>query len=327
MGVMGSAPRVISVASQSEHTKKAHMKTQLITTAILTALATTALHGQSDDWKARAVSPVTNPLFFEDPMIRTEIRPIFAYHHIGSDLLDSLGLKGLGGGDVRVYAVQARYAVTDRLAIIATKDGYTDVDFDNLPGISKSGWNDLAAGLKYALIQNPEKDEIVTVGVKLELPTGNEKVFQGNGKGEWDVFVSGAKGFGNFRTIGSAGWRIPNSFDDESSIAHYSLQLEYRTCQWFIPFISANGITVVAAGNQKTLADTGVGIEGWQVEGFDLLNFGADSSDGFTQIVGGVGFRSQLCKWADFGFAYETSLTTPKALFDDRFTVDFVIRF
>ena len=324
---MGSAQETISLPTHSEITKQEHMKNQLITTALLTALTATVAYGQADDWKARAVSPVTNPLFFEDPHIRTEIRPIFAYHNIGSDLLDSLGLKGVGGGNVKVYAVQARFAVTDRLAIIATKDGYTDVDFDNRPSISKSGWNDLAAGLKYALIQDPEKDLIVTAGVKLELPTGNERVFQGNGSGEWDIFFSGAKGYQNFRAIGSAGWRIPNSFDDESSIAHYSLQLEYRTCSWFIPFVSANGITVVAAGKQSTLADTGVGIQGWEVEGFDLLNFGADSSDGFTQVVGGIGFRSQLCRWADFGFAYETSLTTPKALFDDRFTVDFVIRF
>jgi hypothetical protein len=324
---MGIARDAIRLRVQSELTKQEHMKNQLITTAILTALTATVAYGQSDDWKARAVSPVTNPLFFEDPHIRTEARPIFAYHHIGADLLDSLGLKGVGGGDVRVYAMQLRYAVTDRLAIIATKDGYTDIHFDHLPSLSKSGWNDLAAGLKYALIQDAEKDEILTAGVKIELPTGNERVFQGNGSGEWDLFLSGAKGYKNFRALGSVGWRIPNNFDDESSIAHYSLQFEYRTCKWFIPFVAANGITVVAAGNQSTLADTGVGIDGWKVEGFDLLNFGANNSDGFTQIVGGVGFRSQLCSWADLGFAYEKSLTTPKALFDDRFTVDFVIRF
>jgi hypothetical protein len=303
------------------------MKKQLVKTAVLVALASTALIAQGDDWRANAVSPVTNPLFFEDPHIRTEIRPIFAYHRIGSDMLDSLGLKGVSGGNAQVYAAQIRYAINDRLAIIATKDGYTEIDFDNLPGLSKGGWNDLAAGLKYAVVLDPEKDLIVTVGAKIELPTGNERVFQGNGSGEWDLFVSAAKGWNNFRTVGSVGWRIPNSFDDESSIAHYSLQFDYRTCKWFIPFVSANGITVAAAGQQTTLADYGVGISGLQVEGFDIINFGANSSDGFTQIVGGVGFRSQLCHWADFGFAYETSLTSPKALFDDRFTIDFVIRF
>jgi len=28
------------------------------------------------DWKAHTIAPVTNPIFFEDPVIRSEIRPI-----------------------------------------------------------------------------------------------------------------------------------------------------------------------------------------------------------------------------------------------------------
>ena len=30
------------------------------------------------DWKTNTISPVANPMYFEDPVIRTEIRPIFA---------------------------------------------------------------------------------------------------------------------------------------------------------------------------------------------------------------------------------------------------------
>ncbi|MBL9117687.1 MAG: hypothetical protein JNJ83_21955 [Verrucomicrobiaceae bacterium] len=30
------------------------------------------------DWKTNTISPVSNPIFFEDPVIRTELRPIFA---------------------------------------------------------------------------------------------------------------------------------------------------------------------------------------------------------------------------------------------------------
>ena len=63
-------------------------------------------------WKAHTISPVANPIFFEDAMIRSEIRPIFAYHRIDDGFL--------GGGDAQLYAVQIRYAITDRLALIAT---------------------------------------------------------------------------------------------------------------------------------------------------------------------------------------------------------------
>ena len=53
----------------------------------LAAFAPPAPGADAEDWKSRAVSPVANPLFFEDPHIRTEIRPIFAYHRIGDDLV------------------------------------------------------------------------------------------------------------------------------------------------------------------------------------------------------------------------------------------------
>src|SRR5688572_8992233 len=124
-------------------------------------------------WMDRSVSPVANPLFFEDPHARTEIRPIFAYHRIGDDLLDGAGLKGVSEGDARYYAVQVRWAVTDRLALIATKDGYLDTDFENVPSLSNDGWADIAFGAKYAVIRNEEKEFILTPGIKLEIPTGS----------------------------------------------------------------------------------------------------------------------------------------------------------
>jgi len=276
------------------------------------------LHGaDAEDWKTKAVSPVANPLFFEDPHIRTEVRPIFAYHRIADDLLDGAGLVGASEGTARYYALQIRWAVNDRLAIIATKDGYIDTDFDNAPALSDDGWADIGAGLKYALIKSDEHQFVLTPGFKFEIPLGNTRVFQGNGSGEWDVFISSVKNWGDFRALGSVGARIPNNFSEETASAHYSLQFDYYSCRWFIPFITASGMTVLSEGDGMPL----------DVEGFDLINFGSSDAQGFTQIVGGVGFRSRLHKNADLGFAYEKSLTTPKGLFDDRFTVDIVFHF
>ena len=69
------------------------------------------------DWKASTIAPVANPIFFEDPVIRSEIRPIFAYHRIDDGFIT-------GGGEAYLYALQLRYAITDRLAFIATQDGF-----------------------------------------------------------------------------------------------------------------------------------------------------------------------------------------------------------
>ena len=86
---------------------------------------------QGESWKDKTIAPVTNPLFFEAAQINTEIRPIFIHHELPTSFL--------GGGDANVYAVQARWAVNEKLALIATKDGYVDLDMP-AAGIKGSGW-------------------------------------------------------------------------------------------------------------------------------------------------------------------------------------------
>ena len=71
------------------------------------------------------ISPMTNPVYFEDPRNLTEARVIFINHQIPGSVL--------GGGDVQLLATQLRAAVTDRLSIIATKDGYIFAGADAPP--------------------------------------------------------------------------------------------------------------------------------------------------------------------------------------------------
>ena len=64
------------------------------------------------------VMPVGNFTYFEDPFITTDIRLMYVYHEIPDDSV-------LRGGQVHAVAVQIRVALTERLALIATKDGYS----------------------------------------------------------------------------------------------------------------------------------------------------------------------------------------------------------
>ena len=113
------------------------MKTITIASLILASSLSIAAAGTSKapvpapdiptgDWLDQTISPVTNPIFFEDPAIRTEIRPLFMHHRIDRDF-------ATGAGEVNLYALQLRYAVTGRLAINATKDGFIDL---NLGGVT-----------------------------------------------------------------------------------------------------------------------------------------------------------------------------------------------
>jgi hypothetical protein len=95
------------------------------------------------------------------------------------------------------------------------------------------------------------------------------------------------------------------------------LQADYYICSHFVPFVVANGYTVVKEG----------GLVPIDSEGYDLVNFGSSGASGSTQVTVGGGFRSQITESLDFGFAYTKSVSDQKGFIDDRFIVDFVIKF
>lgn len=258
-------------------------------------------------WKDHTISPVANPFFHEDAVIRSEIRPVFVHHNIDD--------RFLGGGDAQLYALQLRYALTDRLAIIATQDGYFDINNDAIG--DPEGWMDLALGVKYALIDNEASQFILTPGLTFKIPTGDREVFQGRGGGEWDLFVAAQKGFGDFHLSSNVGLRLPNNTQENSTLLHYSLMADYYTCRWFIPFVAFNAYTVLSEGSNIGLT----------TEGYDVINFGSSGADGVTQGTLAVGFRSRILKNVDLGFAYEKAVIEPNGLTDDRFTFDLSIRF
>lgn len=272
------------------------------------------------DWKSETISPVVNPIYFEDPFIRSEARPIFMEHRLPKNF-EFAGGKAPLGGDVQVYALQLRWAVTERLALIATKDGYIHMSPDKTLDHTK-GWANLAAGFKYAVVDMPESEFILTPGLTLELPTGNTDVEQGRGDGEWNVFVSSAKGFGTFHVTGNVGVRVPNNLDDQTVQSHYSVQLDYAVCPYFTPFFAANGYTVLSEGDHKLL-----GAVDLNTEMYDLINFGSTRAGGCTQVAVGGGFRSHLCQRVDLGFGYEAGITSPVGIFENRFTFDLIWHF
>lgn len=294
---------------------------------VLTLAASTAGVYAADttaNWLDNTISPVCNPIFFEDPRITSEVRPIYMDHLLPTTFYFNGGNVHLGG-QIQVEALQLRYAVNDRLAIIATKDGYIEYqpDYNNgLPTLAHHyGFADVGLGLKYSLIDDPEEQLIITPGVTVTVPTGSTDVFQGYGGGEWNVFVSAEKGFDKFHLTGNAGLRLPDNFAEQTAQLHYSLQADYQVCQYFIPFFAANGYTILSDGNHNLL---GVSLN---TELYDLINSGSTDARGTTQFTVGGGFRSRLVKDVDVGVAYEAGVVDPVGVFDSRITVDVIWRF
>lgn len=297
-------------------------KVQAGAAAVLVAAAAMAAQGADSggSWLDNTISPVANPIYFEDANITSEVHPVYLYQFL-PDTFDFAGGSVPLGGQVQVLAAQLRYAVNDRLAIIATKDGYVAFQPDHTLA-HHYGWADVAAGLKYAVVKDEENQLLVTPGVTVTVPTGSTDVWQGHGSGEENVFVSAEKGFDRFHILGNAGFIIPNDFSQNTAQLHYSLQLDYHVCQYFIPFFALNGYTVLSDGNQKLL-----GVVPLNTEGYDLINFGSTQASGTTQLTVGGGFRTRVVKDVDVGVAYEAGVVDPVGIFDSRVTVDFIWRF
>ena len=290
--------------------------------AVLTAALASRMNAADENsasWMNNTISPVANPILFEDPKVTTEVRPIYMYHSLPNTFNYSGGQVPLGG-QVQVTALQIRYALTERLGLIASKDGYIEFQPKNTLA-HEYGWADLAAGLKYELI-NDEKDQfIITPGFTLTVPTGGHNVYQGNGSGEWNLFVSAEKGFDRLHVTANTGFIIPNNFAESTSQLHYSAQVDYFVCQYFIPFAVANGYTILSNGNHNVLPVP------LNTEGYDLINFGSTDASGSTQFTVGGGARSRLVKNVDVGVAYELGVGNSVGIFHTRITADLIWRF
>jgi hypothetical protein len=258
-------------------------------------------------WTDRLMDPVTAPTLFESPVIATNLRPIAAFHALPDDSI-------FAGGDVQIVALQARWAVTDRLALIATKDGY--VQFNPDAGADESGLADIAAGVKYALVDDPDAGILVTPGITYEIASGDEDVFQGNGDGMLRPFVSAGWDLGPWNLLANVGYDFPLDDDAESTRFTWHAHADWQMTPNFFPLVEINGLTYTDDGAVLPV----------DFEGLDFFNLGSTMVDGNTLVTGALGARWRVGDSA-IGAAWEAPLTSREDLFDWRLTLDWVFWF
>jgi hypothetical protein len=266
------------------------------------------LHGSlGDGGFTHYAAPVSNPLFNETPYITTEARPMWLHQDIPTKL---------GGGDIDVFAVQIRVALTERLGFIATKDGWADIDFKT--GLDDDdGFANIAFGFKYAVVALRETNTLVTVAARYEAPSGGIKTtgvrLQGHGDGLVDLFVAAARTFGPVGLEANLGTQIACDMDADTSMLHWALHADYEVLERLYPFVELNGFTPIEDGNRTSLG----------VNGIDLVNLGATSSD--TVVTIAPGLRVRITDNVDVGGAFELPLTDANDLMDWRITTDLVL--
>lgn len=260
------------------------------------------------DFNDLLVDPITAPMTFETPVAHTSVNPMYIYHRLPSKSI-------FGGGNIQIWATQVRIAVTERLSLIATKDGHIDSNGEATP--DERGYADLAGGFKYAVIHDPDRGFILTPGLTYELTNGSRDVFQGNGEGLWRPFVSAGLDLDRWNLIAAFAMSLPVDGDAESQSVDYHFHASYELTDSIIPVLEVNGISYT--NNGRRLAAN--------FEGADLANLGSNNVDGNDLITGALGLRLKLGSSVQLGVAYEENLTSRKDIFESRVTVDALFKF
>lgn len=288
----------------------------------------------ADDFD-RFIMPVTNPVYSGDARNTTIIRPIYIYQNLPEKVRTTAGKVDVDG-NVNVFALAANLALTERFSIVAVKDGYVDCEPDHTLD-DHHGWADLAAGLQYSFIYDPEDSFILSGRLVYEAPTGSDQVYQGNGDGTVTPSVLFLKGVGDLQLSGSMGFVIPFDAGDENTLFQDSWHVSYAVTNWFRPLLELNHFYVLDSGHRDAPSlgldalgtskedDLVAGIA--EFNGCDLINLGGSNSEENRNLVTmAVGARFRVTKWLDIGTAYEFALTDDsKGMIEDRFQTDAVI--
>lgn len=275
-------------------------------------------------WAGEPIRPVSNPVLVDSPEVGTMVHPLVIYQ-AHPDVLDTTAGKVPAGGDFQVYAVQLEYAFNSDLSLIAVKDGYIDFNPDETLS-QEDGWADLSAGLKYVFMR--EEGLVASAKTVIELPVGDDDVWQGNGDGAIDPAVACVYQAGKWQFNGTVGGVIALN-NERSSSLYDSWHVSYEAAPNFFPLVELNHMRVMDEGDGGKRFD--VQAEGGvpsiaRFEGGDLINFGASNADDNADFVSlALGARYRINEAIDAGGAYEFPLTDEEAsLMDYRVTVDLV---
>lgn len=251
------------------------------------------------------VHPCTAPYFNENSFITTDLRLWYVYQKFDGD-------APLGDGHAQVAAAEVRVALTDRLQLVAYKDGYMWIDSDNL---EEDGWNDVAAGLKWNFYRDVPGQFHMAVGAGYQFPWGDADVLQNDS--ELRFWYSIDKGFDRLHFGATLNALLGVDEDDrwgQSDRLHWDLRADYRLTDWFSPVVELNA-THSLDDRDATLP----------FQGGDVGNFGRGEDDPI--FTAGAGGELRPFESVFFRAMWETQVNQEDNLYDWRVTLSVVIAF
>lgn len=199
-----------------------------------------------------------------------------------------------------------------RLASIDPTLKFSDV----AAGGDRSGWLNLGGFVQYTLLQDPESQFLLTVGVRLEAPCGSYEIFQGHGPAEMAPYVSIGKGWGKVHVLANAGYVFPvGPGDDNLQVFYADVHLDRQTFGWLYPLVEFNFSHAIKSVDVTLPARRGF---------FDFGNFEATGN----MLTMAVGANAVLVpEKLELGAAYLTSLATQRDFNVNGLIVKMVFRY
>ena len=263
------------------------------------------------------ISPMINFVHFEDPRTLTEVRPIYLYHN----LPDRVGSLGLPGGAVQLYAMQIRLALTERLSLIAVKDGYIvdNLKDGGLDELLDDGWAAVTAGLKYNVLRDTRRGRLASIGLTYEMPVGSRRALQDVGDGEFNLFLTGGCRMcdGNAHWLSAIGARIPVDNDIQTTSVHWSTHFDVRLTK------TSYFVSEFAWWHWTDSAKNGAPLG---VAGQDLFNLPSSNVTGNNLITKNFGLKYKPSSHTELGVAYEFPITGRDDIIKDRIQLDLIFR-
>ena len=252
------------------------------------------------------ITPVSNPVFFEDPRNTSEARGLFINHTIPGSL---------GGKQAQVYAMQLRASLTENLSFIATKDGY----IVSQNPLLDDGFADVAAGLKYLFYKDAESQTLLSGGLTYALPIGSTQSLQGRCSGEFNIFANaGTEFLPNWHYVTATGFRLPSDSQLGNQIWYWSNHIDWQ--------IGGGPLYLFTEDNWYHYMSGASGLP-LPIGGMDLFNLGATGIGGQNCVTGAWGVKYKPASNMELGVAYELPYTSRHDLMQNRITVDFIIRY
>ncbi len=275
--------------------------------------------------------PIVQPYLFEDPFNTTGVYPYYIWHEFPNS-------SALEGGDLHVAALQARVALTDRIGLIATKDGYGWLRPGSALVGDQDGWFNLGLGAKGVLAQDREAGWAVSGILRFEFPTGSGDVFNGYGDGMVIPSLAAAYALGDARFIADFGSQVPFSSEQSTSL-FYHLYAGYNVHPMIQPFVQFSGISWIDDGDGTfgvRLGGLGVTLPLSTVqsvtgtgafEGADVANIGSQGIDGTNLFTWAVGVAVPITDHVTLAAAYERQFGSHKGIFEQRVTTSVAFEF